>query len=132
MISVSSGILVILGLAVCAAAQAEEVFYDYAQVSAVELLKDDAYRRADKTGPLCGQQRAPVTVPSRGSDVAGLAAAIGQAMEKAERSQCIAESRTRITGYRVHYSYGGVQYMRVLDFDPGDRIRVRVTLDARP
>ena len=57
--SVSSGILVILGLAVCATAQCEEVFYDYAQVSAVELLKDDAYRRADKTGPLCGQQLTP-------------------------------------------------------------------------
>lgn len=123
-------ILTILGLAVCSMAAGEEVFYDYAVVSAVEVLKDDSYREVGDAGSRCHDDGAAAGVPLRGDDVAGLAAAIGQALDEAARGQCKAGEHARTTGYRVHYSYGGANYTRVLRFDPGDRIRVRVRLDA--
>ena len=127
-----SHILTILGLLVCSLAAGEEVFYDYAVVSAVEVLKDDPYREAGDAGPRCRDDGAAAGTPMRGDDLAGLAAAIGQALDEAERSRCMAGEHARITGYRVHYSYAGALYTRVLGFDPGNRIRVRVRLDAGP
>ena len=38
----------------------------------------------------------------------------------------------RVVGYRVGYVYAGEEYVRMLDHDPGNRLRVKVSLEARP
>ena len=39
-------------------------------------------------------------------------------------------TRSQLTGYEVHYVYGGREYTTQLAYDPGDRIRVNV--DVQP
>ena len=36
----------------------------------------------------------------------------------------------RLTGYRVWYEYGGHRYVTLMSNDPGDSVRVRVSVDA--
>lgn len=38
----------------------------------------------------------------------------------------------RLGGYRVHYSYGGRSYSRLMSRDPGERLRVRVAVTPVP
>jgi uncharacterized protein YcfJ len=39
---------------------------------------------------------------------------------------------TRVNGYAVTYEYRGHEYTTVLPRDPGDRLRLRVSLTPRP
>ncbi|MCC7199757.1 MAG: histidine kinase, partial [Gammaproteobacteria bacterium] len=50
--------------------------------------------------------------------------------ETVERCETRYESRVeqRVEGYRVRYEYGGRQYRTRLPYDPGERMRVQVSV----
>lgn len=50
--------------------------------------------------------------------------------DRARRCRIVEEPREeqRIAGYNVEYRYRGEVYMSRLDYDPGDRLRVRVSV----
>jgi uncharacterized protein YcfJ len=47
-----------------------------------------------------------------------------------QRCTTVDTTRMQLSGYEVHYAYGGREYTTQLPYDPGQRIRVNV--DVRP
>lgn len=118
-------------LAACAVG-AEEVYYDYAPVSWVEPVT-----RSVETGSRVPCPAEPVVereARAGGAGVTGLVEAIGAFIREARDADCVEARRPveRVVAYRVGYVYAGEDYVRVLDRDPGNRVRVRVRLEARP
>ena len=66
-----------------------------------------------------------------------IGAAIGEEIRHRERSMDMRrcrlvttyEKRDRIVAYRVRYAYGGDIFVRRMNDHPGERVRVRVSLD---
>ncbi len=109
----------------------EEVVYDYARVVWVEPLTEavtaPAPPRRCTTWPE-GLGRLPDDAGS-----AGLAAAIRAEAARAPATPACEEAPAdhaarQIVGYRVGYRYGGEVYERTVRDRPGDRLRVRVSL----
>jgi hypothetical protein len=109
----------------------EEVVYDYARVVWVEPLTEPATAPAPPrrctTRPE-GLGRLPDDAGS-----AGLAAAIRTEAARAPAAPACEEApddhaARQIVGYRVGYRYGGEVYERTVRDRPGDRLRVRVSL----
>jgi hypothetical protein len=118
-------------LAACAVA-AEEVYYDYAPVSWVEPVTRSV--ATDSGGPCPAGPHVEREAGEGGAGVTGMVEAIGAFIREARHAGCVAARAPveRIVAYRVGYVYAGEDYVRVLDRDPGNRIRVRVRLEARP
>lgn len=131
--------VVIAGLAVLGLAggslPAGELFYDYAEVTAVEPLTD----RVPGAAPpgqcdLSTDTRAPgtegpgVAGEGIGSMVGGLREQL-DAISRQEQCRQYAEGAAVVVGYRVTYRYGGAEYIRILQTDPGATMKVRVRLD---
>ena len=51
------------------------------------------------------------------------------AMSRQEQCREYADGAAAITGYRVTYRYGGAEYVRIMQTDPGATMKVRVRLD---
>lgn len=49
-----------------------------------------------------------------------------------QRCRTVDRWETRVNGYAVTYEYRGHEYTSVLPRDPGDRLRLRVSLTPRP
>ncbi len=49
-----------------------------------------------------------------------------------QRCRTVDRWETRVNGYAVTYEYRGHEYTTVLPRDPGDRLRLRVSLTPRP
>jgi uncharacterized protein YcfJ len=66
----------------------------------------------------------------------GLAAAIegehARQVEPACRSVRMTDFREEVSGYRVRYRYGAGEYERVMSYDPGPTLRVRVQVRPGP
>jgi len=52
--------------------------------------------------------------------------------QQVQRCQMVDRWETRTNGYQVTYEYRGHEYTTILPRDPGDRIRVRVSITPRP
>mgnify|MGYP001619314846 CR=1 FL=1 len=52
--------------------------------------------------------------------------------QQVQRCRMVDRWETRINGYAVTYEYGGREYTSVLPRDPGNYLRVRVSLTPRP
>lgn len=123
-----------------AEASAQDVYYDYAPVSWVEpVTRVVPHQRS----PNCTSPRgspmsseaddASTTADGGGAGAASLAEAMDVYIRSAREEDCapVAPAK-RVVAYRVGYVYAGEEYVRELDRDPGNRIRVRVSLEARP
>ena len=124
-----AALLVALGVLGPALTTADEVYYDYAVVTGVQALP--GIGQSDDT-PLCGEAPPDRALSYRGAGISGLADVIRRSLDAAHRQRCLTEPATRISAYRVQYSYAGTEYTRIMDFDPGDRLRVRVRLATGP
>ena len=118
--------LLLAGLAT--GAQAEQVAYDYARVVWVEPVTEEVVAPAPepRCEPPVEQALGPLAAP-------GLADAIRAAAgTPAGRPNCVTRGplrpAQRIVAYRVGYRYGGELYERTVAADPGERLRVRVSL----
>jgi hypothetical protein len=118
-------------LAACAVA-AGEVYYDYAPVSWVEPVTRSV--GIDSGGPCPAGPGVEREAGEGGIGVTGMVEAIGAFIRQARDAGCaVARAPVeRVVAYRVGYVYAGEDYVRVLDRDPGNRVRVRVRLEARP
>lgn len=128
-------------LLIAAGAGAEEVYYDYAPVSWVEpvtrIVSDDRetacthWRESDASPNAGGPADAG---DDGGAGVASLVDALDAHIQQARDADCVFRTvhSERVVAYRVGYVYAGEEYVRELERDPGNRIRVRVSLDARP
>ena len=105
-------------------------FYDYARVVDVDPILEG--RVVPVSRRVCDKRQ-----PTR----AAIAATIGADIRlqdarwnpTLECRQLVEQSHSqRIVGYRVSYIYGGQKQVRRLPYDPGDRVRVRVRMSARP
>ena len=110
------------------AAVAEPVFRDWAQVVAVEPQVEVHYvervrTRCDETGSVAFEQL-PLA-PTVGEDVR-------RQWQLARRCREVVERQPveQVTGYRVTYRYRGHTEVRYLDYDPGERLPVEVSLSA--
>ena len=114
-------------------ASGEEVYYDYAPVSWVEPVTRTVNSHRD---PSCkpAETGATETVATGGAGVAGMVMALKSLVRPPDPSACNRSSPgpTRAVRYRVGYIYAGEEYVRMMDHDPGNRVRVRVSLEARP
>lgn len=112
-------------------ARAAEDYFDYADVvSAVPMTEDVTSTAgrddcAEKTG-------SPISPgPVGGTGIHGLMDAVARDLALAAcRERALATQR--IVGYRVTYRYDGTEYINVLDKNPGQRLKVKVRLEARP
>jgi hypothetical protein len=115
-------------------AGADDVLYDYARVVWVDPVTVET--QTPVLERIC--VAAPARVEGlgelrRGADVPGLAAAIRREADREAAAPACEDHRTarterRVIGYRVVYRYGGETYERTVDEDPGERLRVRVSL----
>lgn len=116
----------------------ENVAYAYADV----LRADPIYEvlRLDPKAPGCAS-----TLPGE-PEVQGVIQHQGDAMlaDEAERidevaseetiaaSRCVAtdglSDERRISGYNVEYRYKGQLYMSYMEYDPGNKLRIRITV----
>lgn len=113
-------------------AGADEVGYDYARVVSVDPVT------VETTMPVV--ERRCIAAPAQGlgelrpsADAPGLVAAIRrEADRQAAAPECedrrAGRTERRVIGYRVVYRYGGETYERTVEEDPGERLRVRVSL----
>lgn len=80
------------------------------------------------------------TVATAAGAIAG--AIVGDRMENSDRGTVVTEQpvrhcrtvdnwHTRTSGYAVTYEYNGHSYTSVLPYDPGERLRVRVSVAPR-
>jgi uncharacterized protein YcfJ len=117
----------ICALGVTTAARAEEAFF-YAEVMVthVEPLTHRVPTRVTSTR--CDS--APPASTGLESEYADLAAAIDGESRHLARPRCreLFEivHREEITGYRVAYRYDGSEYVRILSYDPGETLRVKI------
>lgn len=129
--------LAMLVVAPFAISLAEEVVYDYADVRWVRPLTRQvsvpiAQRMCDPGQEEMATQ--PGYLHSRVSG-ASLADAIREEYRQLGlRTRCrvVTEAgyEEEIVGYRVGYEYAGTEYERTLSFDPGQRLRVRIEIEA--
>ena len=109
-----------LGLALLAAApwlHAEEQWSDYAKVLRAE--------------PLAGTE-SPCELGTTPGDLRAEEPGLGLAeavRRLAGETRCAPAAPV---AWRVVYRYEGMEYTRVLPYDPGERLRVEVRLDPRP
>ena len=98
---------------------------DFAEVVSVMPLVETVGR---ETPPECRGDPADGAAQSgEGSGIASLLATLRRDLVAAGCS-APAPPETRVTGYRVIYRYGDVEYEDVLTEDPGPRLRVNVRL----
>ena len=128
-------------LLVAVGARADEVYYDYAPVSWVEpvtrMVSHDRERVCtdwDASGPSPDVSDTTDPGDDGGAGVASIADALDARIQRARDAVCAFATVTseRVVAYRVGYVYAGEEYVRMLDRDPGNRIRVKVSLEARP
>ncbi|MGB5623346.1 MAG: hypothetical protein WBN65_12705 [Gammaproteobacteria bacterium] len=115
-------------LLACAPVQAVDDVFDTAEVIDVEpMLRRIPTQVTDKR---CDTR----VTDSRPLDglYPGLAEAIDGESERQFASACREIRRTvyteELSGYRVRYRYGDGEYERVMSHDPGDTLRVRVSI----
>jgi uncharacterized protein YcfJ len=111
---------------------AAEDYFDYADVvSAVPVT--EAVPHTGRRGSCPGETDSrPMTPgPARGAGIHGLMDAVVRDLALVDCREQAATTQ-RIVGYRVTYRYDGTEYINVLDEDPGQRLRVKVRLEARP
>jgi hypothetical protein len=109
-----------------AVAAAAEPRYDYAEIESIEPIV--ATRPAART-----RCESPPEVPlgdlRRLSPGLGLVATLHQEATRSPAPRiCAVASVTEITGYRVRYRYGGEIWEKTLPDHPGERLRVRVSV----
>ncbi len=111
----------------------ENVRYDYAQVLSVrpvyQILRTTAMERVcDPREPAISATLARVmsAVRSRGSD--------DKAGEEARncRMEPVVKEHRRTIAYEVDYMYRGSKFRTRMDRDPGNRLRVRVSVAPQP
>lgn len=119
-------------LLVACVVAAEEVYYDYAPVSWVEPITRSVEQ--DPPAPCEADPTVDREAGEGGAGVTGMVEAIGAFIRGARDAECDAARAPveRIVAYRVGYVYAGEDHVRVLDRDPGNRVRVKVRLEARP
>jgi hypothetical protein len=125
-----TGVVILCLLAGFAAG--EEVYYDYAPVSWVKpVTRTEEHRRETMCPP---REPGATEAAHGGAGVTGMIAAMKSLVRPHDAPACNRSSPglTRVVAYRVGYVYAGEEYVRVLDHDPGNRVRVRVSLEARP
>ena len=125
----------IIGCLVAGPLLAAEAFYDYAEVTRVQPLKEPVQATAPP-GPCAREAKPEVTMgPGRGgAGVHTLLETLRRDLDRLADLPCRSPPPAieRIVGYRVTYRYGDSEYVRVLTSDPGPRLRVRVRLDPGP
>lgn len=111
----------------------ENVRYDYAQVLSVrpvyQTLRTTAMERVcDPREPAISATLARVmsAVRSRGSDETGDNDARNCRMEP------VAKEHRRTIAYDVDYMYRGSKFRTRMDRDPGNRLRIRVSIAPQP
>lgn len=125
----------VLSLLLSETATAGEVYFDYAPVSWVVPITESV--RTGDTAP-CPTGQPDTGQPGSGlsgeTGAGGMAAAIRTLARSGWSTDCAdpATEEERVVAYRVGYVYGGEEYVRVLRRDPGNRVRVRVSLEASP
>jgi len=126
----------------------ENVSYAYADV----LRADPIYETVPSTGRNCSvaASDATVTVHGRdeqmpvdatdetdvleddeediGSDALPVAALAAQTATTAAPPEACATAQRRIAGYDVEYRYKGTLFMSRMDYDPGNKLRIRITV----
>lgn len=127
-------LLVVFATLLSADLPAAEVFYDYADVTAVQPVVEQTSaagivrpcRRSALSEP--GWE----TRPHYGNDIQSLVAALRfETDRRSGAGRCDPDGGQRVTAnrYRVTYRYGGVEYVRVMERDPGGRVQVKVRVD---
>lgn len=104
-------------------------FYDYAQVIDVDPILDERYAPISRR--VCDE---PPTTAATIAATIGTDIRLQSARWKAGRECRQVEERSyrkQISGYRVTYRYGGQKLVRRLSYDPGERVRVKVSLSPR-
>ena len=132
-----SAMITLISCLAAASTIAEETHYDYADVLWVRAMTGQV------AVPVMETRCEPAREDTAGSSGAlrdrypglGLADVIRQEQRHMPRApRCSDFRRTRyeneIVGYRVAYRYAGTDYERTLDYDPGNRLRVRVEVQA--
>ncbi|MCP3666660.1 MAG: hypothetical protein GY696_29860 [Gammaproteobacteria bacterium] len=102
-------------------ASADEWFEDQAQVLDVEPIEEVIYER--ETVQFCEQGRYSET-ESISADMQGQLLRWQRCDTKRENVR-----HNRIVGYWVTYRYAGETEVRRMDYDPGDRLAVSVSVD---
>ena len=121
-----------------AAAAGGPSYFDYARVLRVDPIRE-AVAVPVKEGRYRVSRRAPRADEPMAGDVrtAAPGTPIGEEMRHRGRTldmrRCrrvrTYERRDRIVAYRVRYAYDGDVFVRRMNEHPGERVRVRVTLD---
>ena len=127
--------LPLLAILLAGPLRATEVFYDYADVTSVHPVVEHtapatAARRCRSAAPPAS--RNPKVVAAEGEGIATLVEALRAELDglnDAVSCRSAAASEQTIVGYRVTYRYGNTEYVRMMERDPGTRMRVRVRLD---
>lgn len=131
-------VLLLLGLGGTVAAQdaayvdmapqeGENVTYAYADV----LRANPTYELIRTAGPMleCEGPRADAALEKPGQEVALVLASLSGELP---RQECGAgneqHEERRISGYDVEYRYKGQVYMSRMGYDPGNKLRIRITV----
>lgn len=124
----------ILALLLAGPMRAGEVFYDYADVTSVRPVVERPSPAANPEAcrpPFRSDLRDGEAMGGEGVDT--LAEALRRELDRLnDPAACrsVSDGRETIVGYQVTYRYGDTEYTRVMEQDPGPRMRVRVRLDA--
>lgn len=141
------GGLFILSAALDVEALGDQSFYDYARVTQVMPIQETV------RVPVESEQCDRYTPPQNGEELAALAGDVRSAhphlsltdvlradlnrwqrTRSAYMPQCrlvkVFENEIRTVAYRVHYRYGDDTFIKRMDYDPGEWLRVRVRLQA--
>jgi hypothetical protein len=124
----------LLALLLAGPLRAGEVFYDYADVTSVRPVLERASPAANP-----GACRPPFHSDLgdgeavTGEGIGTLAEALRRELDRLTdpvTCRSVSDGQETIVGYQVTYRYGDTEYTRVMEQDPGPRMRVRVRLDA--
>lgn len=117
----------LMGLAAAARA-ADAAYYDEAKVTRVEPVVRRIPTTVSRTR--CHAGLPPSTRLE--SEYPDLKTAIVSESGRLTRPRCRPMTETafreEITGYRVVYRYDGIEYVRTLPYDPGETLRVRISV----
>jgi hypothetical protein len=124
----------LLALLLAGPLRAGEVFYDYADVTSVRPVLEHASPAA-KPGACPPPFRSDLRdgEAERGQGIDTLAEALRRELDRLTdpvACRSVSDGQETIVAYQVTYRYGDTEYTRVMEQDPGPRMRVRVRLDA--